>query len=206
MNKIIAIILLGTMLLIPNSTVNQEFPKLVLKSPFLRVMIQIPQLKTASTICTAFVISPQLAITAAHCLGSPPEAYILADQRKSHFQAFTPIRVNQSRDIAILQGDFSHYESLKLSNLSGVEELGHTFTACGFPFGGHLVCTQVKTIGNYQHKIKLTGVILAGMSGGPVYDQESKMVFFMNDAVSDGFLIASPLINILSDLYLAPEE
>lgn len=188
----------------PPEPVSPVVPEVSLFSPVLRVTIKLNN--TNRTMCSAFIISQSIAMTSAHCIISNM-IQSLSNQNKTHFQGLQVVSKDIDRDIAILKGDFSKYKSFKLLlGKSGFEEFNKTYTTCGYPYGGKLICNKTMILSNQITEIRGTGIIMPGMSGGPVFDTETMEVYCVNKAVFQGFSSCAPLVNILEWLGIIPEE
>ncbi len=158
------------------------------------------------TFCTGVVVSPNTVITAAHCI---IEAVILGIPIfRSSFvtdSTFTvaPVATNitsasSQLDQATLHGNFSAFESRNVitdvATLNSKVEPGSSFVSCGYPLGGALFCSRQVYQGRINFMWLMKGVLLPGMSGGPMMLDDGTVIA-INDAVQDDFSIVSPTFN-----------
>lgn len=102
-------------------------------------------------------------------------------------------------DHAVLKGNFEIYNKLNIiDDVKTITDLRNpktNFVACGFPMGGTLFCTIVNYQGPEFFMWGITGILLPGMSGGPVMTPEGTQIG-INDAVSQDHSVISPIYNI----------
>lgn len=152
------------------------------KLPFLRIM---DDENKEYTMCSGFVVSKSIAVTAAHCLSfsksdffslerKPRPVYFSSDDFSVSGVADV-ISFSLSNDIAFIKGDFSSFNSLRL-DLYGeyfpnfpLTNSAITVRSCGYPFGGVLKCIYSYYSGPVANKMSMYGSsIFKGMSGGPI--------------------------------------
>jgi len=137
-------------------------------------------------LCSAFVVSDQYAITAAHCIETPSDIILVNGKEKTKVAAF-----NRRTDYALLLGDFKEYAKLvtdvstaRFPMLSGTQAI-----ACGYPEGSHQsTCAPQILVANAGFYIASKGQLYPGMSGGPLLIMPAPGVVFaigVNHAVSD---------------------
>ncbi len=164
------------------------------------------------TFCTGTVVAKNAILTAAHCvLGESP--YGVPVQRRGievRPSNNTPVNtlaevftVRYQMDQSILMGDFSKFQVApyipEVRNLTNKSLLTRKMTACGYPLGGPLFCTTIYFKEMYQFMWKVNGVLIPGMSGGPVFLSTGEVVA-TNDAVDGDSAIVSPIYTIDLDL------
>jgi len=105
------------------------------------------------------------------------------------------------RDYGFLQGDFKNFKKLYIRSGWHVR-VGDTLMACGF-FGGKLppTCVDFKALGNQSFQYAGEAILLPGVSGGPVIDEDG---YVAGVAVSVGnrFVLMEPtigMVDILTD-------
>lgn len=156
--------------------------------------------------CTAFVISDTLAVTAEHCVQAPVLFFTVPlkkvnalDDNNNIIKSDLNVRHTSDEriDIALLEGDFSDHERLSHDpnhiNLESDDE----YLSCGYPYGTkELVCSKIRPYENYMHMYKAKGYIVYGFSGGPVINITKGVVVGVNSAISEDFIIITPLTGI----------
>lgn len=106
-------------------------------------------------------------------------------------------------DYGWLEGDFKNFRKLPMRQKWKVK-IGDTLRACGF-YGGRLppVCTDFKALGNYGFHYAGEGVLIPGVSGGPVIDYLGFVVGIAS-SVNDDFVVMVPTLGIID--ILTPEQ
>ena len=109
------------------------------------------------------------------------------------------VRAMPQIDRAIIKGDFSAFTASKhLSKMSDMVKMqykGNKLIGCGFPLGGPLYCADLVFIQRWGFMFAVKGVLIPGMSGGPVMLLDGTVVA-TNTAVEDTFDLVSPFYNI----------
>ncbi len=163
---------------------------------------------TGHTFCTGTVVNDKTIVTAMHCLLvqglfgqeiNPGPIFIREDDNVDLGVTATPVVVQPQMDQGIITGDFKRFEQLPhISDVKRLNSLGYPdakFTACGYPLGGHLYCTTMYYKYHSNFMWKVSGLLLPGMSGGPVlYDGDT--IIGVNVAVEDDKSIISPIYNL----------
>lgn len=141
-------------------------------------------------VCSAFVVSDELAVTAAHCLTPPVKKPVVSDEgwKNDSFRVYNsvgenlflvvkPIWIRRFPDFATLQGNFKDFNKLKLKVDSVDIKKGHTIYVCGFPGG---IAPAICNVGELTGTSYFSGVTNAymsmGMSGGPVFDKDYRVI------------------------------
>lgn len=161
------------------------------------------------TFCSGTVIGAHTVLTAAHCVLLAEPTAMTSPTYRSNIEIrpsddepvnvkATVSYVRPQVDQALLRGNFEKFTVRHY--ISGVKELTilrstGVFTACGYPLGGPLYC------GPFYYKEpdnffwKGAGVLLPGMSGGPMMDADGNVVA-TNVAVEQSYSIVAPLYNL----------
>lgn len=172
-------------------------------SPIVRLV------KDGKTFCSGVVIRRDLVLTALHCVSSPvmfsapvldADAIEIRGVDNKPLNAFGHVvNAREQLDQAIIQGNFESFQPMKVtmtvSDLLTYQKKGEHFMACGYPLGGGLFCQNVFFDSNKEFMWAMHGVILPGMSGGPVVAQDGSVVA-TNDAVEGELSIVAPVWNI----------
>lgn len=162
-----------------------------------------------NTYCSGAVVSDEVVITAGHCviteipflgvsMNTNPIEIRASDNvpRQTYGKA---IYYSPQLDHAIIKGNFSIYKKFKFIDdpaiLTKIKDLRVPFTACGYPMGGELFCTVVTFNRTSLFMWKVNGILIPGMSGGPVLLPDGTEIG-INDAVDEDGSIISPLYNI----------
>ena len=155
---------------------------------------------TKNTMCSAFVISDEYAITAAHCAVdksrfiSKDSVYIY-----DYYGVYTNITanfaaLNHEQDIALVKGNFTHFEVLGVDS-KYIPKVGDFLMGCGFPADGNFSCSITKFTRSYNEFYYTTGApIFHGQSGGPVFNKNNKVVAVNSQIAPEG-AVFGPLNN-----------
>jgi V8-like Glu-specific endopeptidase len=171
-------------------------------SPIVRLV------RNGRTTCTGVVVSPTVIITASHCvledtivgpmINEEPIEIRNNDNLPTKIMA-KPYAARVQLDQALLFGDFSRFEARAV--MTDVRELnklaheGQIMTACGYPMGGPMYCSRMHFNELYDFMWAVTGILIPGMSGGPVMLSDGTVVA-INVAVHGDQSIVSPIYNI----------
>lgn len=106
---------------------------------------------------------------------------------------------NKRRDYGFIRGDFKNFKKLPVRTGWHVKP-GDVLRACGF-FGSRLPpqCVDFKAIGNYGFHYACEGIIVPGVSGGPVIDADGYVAGIAVSAHED-FVVMVPTLGML-DIY-----
>lgn len=163
--------------------------------------------------CTAFVISNDYAITAAHCVVTAyrklitTEVDIVSEGRKLSLKANT-VGSYAAGDLALLKGNFKEFKKLKINAgfnsaiiaLDSSQKMIPLFS-CGYPRGvADVICYSQVRCSPYFDIIACQGLLYRGMSGGPAmaYNPESQelVAFGLNSAMTPDSTLLAPLIGL----------
>jgi len=162
--------------------------------------------------CSAFVISDDYALTAAHCIDkdgtlSTEEIFIESSTMEDTGTTAIPAAMNLRGDIGAIVGDFKNFKKLRVE----VPPLGFLgkkgpFVACGYPYGDQLLCVNFIPSGTEYFSVIGGGFLFPGMSGGPVIDASSGTVAGVNCYVSTGFVGIGNLTGVFASLDIPTKE
>lgn len=164
--------------------------------------------RNGRTFCSGVVLSDNTIATAAHCTGFDlgPMGFIVDpapieirrnDNLPTGIMA-KPYEVSTQLDRAILKGDFHalphspYLYDVKKSIAARQSKL--QFIICGYPMGGQLYCGRAKFLQNDNFQMMIKGILIPGMSGGPMYLPDGT-VMSVNSAVQGDNSLVSPLYN-----------
>lgn len=162
------------------------------------------------TFCTGTVISRSTILTAAHCvvmdspfgaLGYRQDIEIRATDNYPTGITASVKKIRYQLDQAVLMGDFSKFNTrIVISDVKQLTILRNkgTFTACGYPLGGPFFCGPMFYRKPNGFMWEVDGVLIPGMSGGPVFDENGNIIA-TNDAVMGEYSIISPTYNVDED-------
>lgn len=160
------------------------------------------------TFCSGTVISRTTVLTAAHCVRAQIGPIEITRQNIE----IRPISntdlhisgevysVRPQLDQALLRGDFDKFDPRPyIVDIKMLDSLRHgTYISCGFPMGGGLFCTKLIYKELMDFFWSVDGLILPGMSGGPVF-ADSGEVIAVNNAVENNDSFISPIYNLEVD-------
>lgn len=161
-----------------------------------------------ATYCSGVVIDKNTIVTARHCVIRSSLFGAYMDDSAIEIRAADNIARNtyakaksasQQIDRAILKGNFSIYTSAPyISDMAKSVEIrqsGQKLISCGYPLGGGLFCNQMIYIEEVNFFMKVKGLLVPGMSGGPVMLPDGTVVG-INSAVEGKSSIISPMYNV----------
>lgn len=160
-----------------------------------------------NTHCTAFVVSDNYALTAAHCVSMnilgleiPMDPLILVDSSGKGRLVSVVMPRHGRIDLAAVQGDFSMFKHFKIDD----QELGispsDNLETCGFPWGNPTYkCFPISAHAGASNLdglflYKLSGFMAPHMSGGPVINTSTGKVVGINVAVDYNNIFMSAII------------
>lgn len=161
------------------------------------------------TFCSGVVVAPNVVLTAAHCVTKQgPSGYEEMDKEpveirpadNSSVKAYGIVSFVQLRlDQAILIGNFdAFYARPALFDVKQLMEAitqSKKLTVCGYPLEGPLFCGEVVFQGQDGFMWAVEGLLLPGMSGGPVMLPDGTVVA-LNNSVADTYSVVSPIFNL----------
>lgn len=168
--------------------------------------------------CTAFVIDDNYAITAAHCVdnnrmkrGLEKDARFAVTIDGETFE-LEAVAMNGRIDVGLFRGDFRKFDKLLVDFYSYDQTAYFTapltsFISCGYPYSQKtLTCTRFYPKTNVGFYIAGQGMLIPGMSGGPVLDPLTGAVIGVNSAAGQGAFYVSPVLGMLGAFKIEPKE
>lgn len=153
--------------------------------------------------CSAFVISSNYALTAAHCVkdlkgNNRKSVRIFATDMKTEKVVLTNIDAKvvssymyAGLDMAAITGDFTEFD--RLATVNSTKEIAGAESLSVGVLGNRIVMERLNLIQPYGFGILAAGQLFPGMSGGPVIDLTSGKVIGINSAMGEMGAIISPL-------------
>jgi S1-C subfamily serine protease len=153
--------------------------------------------------CSAFVIDGNYAVTAAHCIRKglhldKAEINIFNHVGQPTGVTARPVGLSNRVDLGLIQGNFSDFQPMTIDVVSftPMNNPGIYFT-CGFPqLQNQVTCIRFIPVQNENFYLAGQGMVIPGMSGGPVVDVKNKVVMGVNSAVSGPFVMITPIIGL----------
>ncbi len=202
---------------------------MILCAAFIIMVIAVPESKPKGldpivrlnqgnqTFCTGTVINDTTIVTAAHCVlmeffgmvMARPEIEIRPKSNLNIMVIAHPTYITTQLDMAILKGDFHLFQpkgyTSTINKLMELQKPGKEFMSCGYPLGGDLQCTKTIYIQRDNFSIRVHGLLLPGMSGGPTMDSDGNVIA-INNAVDGQDSIVTPIYNIDFNMAELPKE
>lgn len=180
----------------------------------LHSIVRLHDKSTGRFFCSGLVVSSTVIITAAHCVvGRPGDVATVSVQATKDSTIgvdATVLAYNERADLATLKGDFRVFSSRAIetdpTRINDIAFSNKKIVACGFAWGGDLVCSPVIARARCFFSICGQGFLYPGMSGGPVIDLETGKAIALNTAVSQDSVVLSPYVNIFDILKGLPDN
>lgn len=169
-------------------------------------IVRLYDIATGRFFCSGAVISDHLIVSAAHCMYGHSEGIEVRNKDGKFTGAWVmDYRFKDISDQAVLIGNFTMFEHLPI-----VTDPAHILYAfrhanlkvCGFPYAGPLFCSEVHFKQIYVFQIMTDGGAWPGMSGGPVFDEDTGYIIGVTTAMSPEGMILSPTVNLFYNLGL----
>lgn len=185
---------------------NNRYQVTSAKKPKLDAIVRLT--KGNHTVCTGTVVNQHTIITAAHCVliqtvfGPQIDMTpfdIRTDSDTTLGVTGIPYEARVQLDQALITGDFHLFEYKNyITDVKELNKLGNkpiTLYSCGYPLGGPLYCTPMEFDELYDFMWAVHGLLLPGMSGGPVMLKNGTIIG-VNVAVSEDRSFISPIFNL----------
>jgi len=147
--------------------------------------------------CSGVIVSDTVVLSAAHCyLEAGGKIY---DRKARLLADVIPYKRDKSGDVMSFIGDFSKLRHLPVNNRElAFDNPLKTFKTCGYPHGvKEMYCGSFIPQYNYYFQYHGKGLVIPGMSGGPVVDMETGEVVGINSTVSpDGGMNVGTMIGV----------
>lgn len=207
MKKLLARVLLGTLIIIgsysylhkpniPNVLISKSLDKFIPQAiPGKNIGIVRLDLGSGGH-CTGSVINEQYIVTAAHCLHGEQnkDIKIIMNGGIDNNIVGHVVGYEGRTDLGLIRGEFKDFEPVTFNFTDAFFQLKPTRAlACGYPLGQNkVVCHALILIANDFNNIFGQGYAVPGMSGGPVFDIDSKNAV----AVMYGYSDKGPYIKV----------
>lgn len=140
--------------------------------------------------CSAVIVDNNTALTAGHCSveSIPGTAFVqmmtsnVKLEQGSSLTLARVVYVDGTRDFAIILGDFKEFTKAKTNFGNALFKLTQEYTSCGYPFGqDEPMCVNLgHPRSNDALIFNFNQAIMPGMSGGPVFDNETGELVGLN--------------------------
>lgn len=166
-----------------------------------------------SFFCSGVVIGKDFALTAAHCVTDmfgliEDKRIMVSDSQGNMLTEARAVSVEKYRDIALLKGDFSMFQSILVDWTGARYDMLREgpANACGYPSGESALCSEIFYEGNMYFQMAFSGgQLYKGQSGGPVvvyYPPLKRLILIgVNSAVSEDNVIVAPVVGVRSILW-----
>lgn len=175
-------------------------------------IVRLHDAATGRFFCSGVVVSAKYILTAAHCFirqsplpGLIPDEVVLdpidvrTPEGKSTGVFAVPNRAGKTADLGLLVADLSDFEAAPIEkDTTKIHKsfMDASFKSCGFPYAGTLVCFEPSKPVKYMFMYgSLDGALFPGMSGGPVFSREGKVIA-VNSATTIETNIYAPIVAI----------
>lgn len=171
-------------------------------------IIRLHDAQSGRFFCSGVVVDRRTLFTAGHCTPGMIAEVRAADGKPTGIIVRTK-GAQERGDVGIMRGDLRRFAPVKFSVdpgtiLNNIESNKRKIMACGFPWGGPMLCVPVTDRHQAIFQIGGRGYLYPGMSGGPVIDQATGTVIGVNSRVTETEVVFSPLINIYEACNVKP--
>lgn len=159
--------------------------------------------------CSATVVGPNLAITAAHCIPQPMQVMMLImgglfDPLRTPVLAYNnkPLRVifhNAYQDQAVLMGDFSDKVRVLVDDYEGRLYTEKRVVVCGFPGDNRkLRCRSEESLKRNLFMQQHEGMRIPGESGGAIFAEDGTLIGIIYGVNEEGHSLSNTTTGLLS--------
>jgi hypothetical protein len=168
-------------------------------------MIKLHDNSTGRFFCSAFVVSDNYAITAAHCVVNSDNTLNTdnIEVRNSRGQdtkiTAKAVALQHTMDRAIILGDFRNFEKVRLASKTEnfFPTVSQSLVICGFPGGQDLLCVPFVPMEFAFFSVLGLGPAYPGMSGGILLDLDTQSaVGIISARTRDGLTVINPVTAI----------
>lgn len=176
--------------------------------------------KDGKTFCTGSVVNDTTIITAGHCLlGYSFLGRTRVETEKIEIRPVDNAKldlygaatyVTTQMDQGLVKGDFRAFDKINfITDPLKIQTIKNTLpilVACGYPLYGNLFCSlmQYKEQEEFQW-VTVGGVLIPGMSGGPVMTEDGTMLA-VNSAVEGSAALVTPIYNLSEMFDFKPQQ
>lgn len=169
-------------------------------------IVRLYDIGEARFFCSGTVVSDNIVVTAAHCLGDHASGIEVRNQWGKPVGSWVMgSRYEGRSDQGLLIGDFSMFDKMPIVTAPADVMIilkRNSLRACGFPYSGPLYCSTLDYKGLYGFQFAAEGSAWPGMSGGPVIDMETGFLVGVITAMAGDEMLLSPTVNIFYNLGL----
>ena len=184
---------------LPSIRIND--PSLGTQSPIVRLYQE-----DGMPLCSGVVISSNYILTAAHCLLtdtgklSSGKITVKSSDKTISVEA-TAASAYPRTDVGLITGNFSQFKYAKVETQTlRVFNSPGPFLSCGFPLGGEMFCNRIDGFSYSNFFLVSNGVLIPGMSGGPILSMVTGYVIGVNSAMVDSISVYGPTLELFTVL------